>query len=143
MSPYHGPEHFLGHSVTEWHGNSRRATCLFLLCIITVFVSTKLQLGYRTSMQPNPDWLEKIHAQVRRQYEVVPFLQGSYPVDELEFKPLPGDMLDVIRSSPDFVEPAPGVPTIFMLESEEQSGGLLILKVAGFGAMLVLAPRKG
>ena len=94
-------------------------------------------------MEPNQAWLQKIHAQVREQYEVVPFLQGTYPVDELEFRPLPGDMLDIIRSSPDFVEPEPGVPTMFMLESEEQSGGLLIVKVAGFSAMLVLAPRKG
>ena len=94
-------------------------------------------------METNPQWLKTVYAQVRRQYEVVPFLQGTYPVDELEFRPLPGDMLDIIRPSPDFVEPEPGIPTMFMLESEEQSGGLLIVKVAGFSAMLVLAPRKG
>ena len=100
-------------------------------------------MSYRTCMNADPDWLKTVYAQVRRQYEVVPFLQDTWPVDALEFRPLPGHMLEVLRSSPDFVEPVPGVATMLMLESEEQSGGLLVLKAPGFNAMLVLAPRKG
>lgn len=86
-------------------------------------------------------WLEAMHAQVRRQYEVVPFLGGTYPVDELEFRPLPADMLAIVRTSPDYEEPAAGVPVMLMLETEEQSGGLMMLKEPVSGSMFVLAPK--
>lgn len=82
-----------------------------------------------------------MHARVREQYEVVPFLLGTFPVDELEFRPLPPDMRSIIEASPDFVEPEPGRPTMLLLESEELSGGLVVLTTPGDGAMLLLAPR--
>jgi hypothetical protein len=86
--------------------------------------------------------LKSLLATVRRQYELVPFMQELHPVQAMEFKPLPDEMLVQIRSSPDFREPEIGTPVLLMLEADHASGGLMIVRVPGSETMYVRAPIR-
>ncbi|MFQ3895498.1 hypothetical protein [Sphingobium sp. R-7] len=86
--------------------------------------------------------LRSLLAAVRLQHELIPFMQEMHPVEAMEFKPLPDEMLAQLRSSPDFREPEIGTPVLLMLEAEHASGGLMVVRVPGSETVFVLAPVR-
>ncbi len=84
-------------------------------------------------------WLNAVHALVCRQHEMVPFIHALQPPAEMRFRPLPDAMLAQLRTSTDWRLPECGVPTLMMLETEEESGGLLIVADADAN-LFVLVP---
>ena len=54
--------------------------------------------------------LELQHAldTVRRREQTISLLAARYPVGEIEFRPLPAELLDIISASPEYVETVPG-----------------------------------
>lgn len=63
---------------------------------------------------------------VARQYEIVPWLGQLYRPSELEFHPLPQDMLEVISASGDFTMPSPGIPELLNIFSEDGEAGIMV-----------------
>lgn len=85
------------------------------------------------------NWLAGLHALVCRQHELVPFLRELHPAPAMVFRPLPADMRGQLATSPDWRFPEPGQPTLMMLETGEESGGLMLVSDAA-GHLFVLAP---
>ena len=84
-------------------------------------------------------WLAGLHALVCRQHELVPFLREFHQPAEMQFRPLPQAMRTQLATSPDWAFPEPGVPTLMMLETDEESGGLLLV-ADGRGRLFALVP---
>lgn len=84
-------------------------------------------------------WLEEMHAVVCRQHELVPFLRDLHPPAGMQFRLLPHEMRAQLATSPDWQFPELGVPTLMMLETEDESGGLMLVSDAD-GHLFLLAP---
>jgi len=84
-------------------------------------------------------WLQAMHALVCRQHELVPFLRELHQTTAMQFRPLPSAMLAQLASSPDWCLPTPDVPVLLQLETEAESGGLLVVR-DGHDNLFVLAP---
>ena len=52
--------------------------------------------------------LQHVLDTVRRREQTIPLLAARYPVGEIEFRPLPAELLDIISASPEYVEIVPG-----------------------------------
>lgn len=85
------------------------------------------------------NWLAGLHELVCRQHELVPFLRGLHPAPAMVFRPLPAEMRVQLATSPDWRVPEPGQPTLMMLETDEESGGLMLVSDAA-GHLFVLVP---
>ena len=81
-----------------------------------------------------------VTADLRRQHDVMSFMNRQHSTAHMELKPLPADMLAILQSTPDysFVEVG-GRPVWFQIESEEASAELVVYR-ASDGNFHVMAP---
>ncbi len=84
-------------------------------------------------------WLREMHALVCLQHELVPFLRDLHPAAAMQFRPLPAAMRAQLPTSPDWGFPEAGTPTLMMLETDEEGGGLMLVSDTD-GHLFVLAP---
>lgn len=72
---------------------------------------------------------------------MVPFMSQMLPTCEIAFQPLPVDMLEILRGSPDYKSVRPGEqPTWFQLASGDEAIELVVYRAETDGAHYVLAP---
>lgn len=93
-------------------------------------------------MMKNETELSRILDRIRKQHDVAPFLQQWHATDRMDLKPMPKDMQAIVLSAPDFVNPAPGSPAVWLqLAAENSSAELVIYRSATDAVLYVLAPR--
>lgn len=81
-----------------------------------------------------------VTADLRRHHDVMLFMNRQHSTADMELRPLPADMLAILRSTPDYsaVE-AGGRPVWFQIESEEASAELVVYRATD-GIFYVMAP---
>lgn len=81
-----------------------------------------------------------VTADLRRQHDVMSFMNRQHSTAHMELRPLPADMLAILQSTPDYsAMQAGGRPVWFQIESEEASAELVIYR-ASDGNFHVMAP---
>ncbi len=79
-------------------------------------------------------------SRIQRGEDMIPFLARLIPVEQASFRPLPDDMLEIIRTSTDFRSICPGeVSTWLQLETDDDAAAIVIYR-AGDGSYHILAP---
>lgn len=68
------------------------------------------------------------------------FLRELHPAAAMVFRPLPAEIPGQLDTSPDWRVPEPGQPMLMMLESGEESGGLMFVSDRA-GRLFVLVPE--
>lgn len=89
--------------------------------------------------QDTERWLGEMHALVCRQHELVPFLRDLHQAAAMQFRPLPAEMRAQLATSPDWRFPEMDTPTLMLLETAAESGGLMLVSDAD-GHLFVLVP---
>jgi hypothetical protein len=84
--------------------------------------------------------LEAAARSVSQQYEFVPWFEEQFAPDQLFFRLLPAEMLDVLHTSVDYVPLKVGVPVLLKLSSGERQAGLMVFKHPKSGLLYVMAP---
>lgn len=87
-------------------------------------------------------FLNEARRQVEARYETIPWLDGLYMPHELEFRPLPEEMLDLLEASEDFAAPSPGNPELLTIFSNGGEAGMLIWLHPTTGATFAMVPVK-
>lgn len=78
---------------------------------------------------------------VRRRELTIPLLSARYTPGEVEFRPLPSDLLDIISSSPQYVEIVPGEgPTWIKFAVDDKTFELVIYRALADDAFYILGP---
>ena len=81
-----------------------------------------------------------VTADLRRQHDVMAFMSSQHSTAHMELRPLPADMLAILRSTPDYSDVKAGSrPVWFQIESEEVSAELVVYR-ASDGDFYVMAP---
>ena len=87
--------------------------------------------------------LAAVFDRLRRQHDVLPFLEQLLPVSELRLAMLPGPMLDQLRTSPDFVSIRPGEPIWLNLSGPgDMTAELVVYRAEADGQHYVVAPHR-
>ena len=87
--------------------------------------------------------LEEVLASLKKREDIVPYMDRLMSVAEIDLRPLPGEMLEVIKQSPDFRALVAGQhPTLLQIESEQQHLELLVYRARADGSYHVAAPRS-
>ncbi len=87
--------------------------------------------------------LDAVLNRVTGGHDVIPFMAQMLPTSEVAFRPLPVEMLEVLRASPDYASVRPGEqPTWFQVASGDNAVELVIYRAEADGAHYVLAPRE-
>lgn len=74
------------------------------------------------------DELAPVLSQLRREYDMLPFLGQQLVAAEAAFRRLPDEMVDQLVTSPDFRPPVVGGPPVWLqLEAEGAAAGVLIV----------------
>lgn len=88
--------------------------------------------------------LEGVFARLSSEHDVIPFMTQMLRVGEADFRPLPADMLEVLRSSADYQSVRPGErPTWFQVAAGNDALELVIYRAETDGHHYVLAPKDG
>lgn len=75
-------------------------------------------------------------------HDVIPFMAQMLPTSDVAFRPLPAEMLEVLRTSPDYASVRPGEnPTWFQIAAGDDAVELIVYRAEADGAHYVLAPR--
>jgi hypothetical protein len=77
------------------------------------------------------------------QYELIPWMDRLWQPQELTFRPLPDNMLDLLRASADFTMPGPGQPTLLNLAAENGDAGMLVYLHPMSGELYAMVPVAG
>jgi hypothetical protein len=86
--------------------------------------------------------LNGILLSLRRRQDIVPFMDRLISISEIDLRPLPVEMYEVIRQSPDFRELIAGQPpTILQIEAEQGHLELLIYRAVADDSYHIAAPR--
>lgn len=76
-------------------------------------------------------------------HDMIPFMAQMMPINEVAFRPLPAEMLELLRASPDYASVRPGEqPTWFQVAAGDEAVELVIYRAEADGAHYVLAPRE-
>jgi hypothetical protein len=87
--------------------------------------------------------LDGVLAQISREHDVVPFMAQVLPPADAVFQPLPLDMLEVLRASPDYQSVRPGEqPTWLQIATDDVHVELIVYRAEVDGKHYVLAPRE-
>ena len=85
--------------------------------------------------------LQRILDIVRRREQTIPLLAARYPVGEIEFRPLPAELLEIISASPDYVEIVPGEgPTWIKFIVDGAVFELVVYRALADDAFYILGP---
>jgi hypothetical protein len=85
--------------------------------------------------------LDDAWAQVSKGHDIVPFMAQMLPAPDTTFRPLPSDMLGVLRSSGDYQSICPGdPPTWLQIVTADAHIALVVYRAEVDGKHYVLAP---
>lgn len=89
------------------------------------------------------DELAPALAELRRSYDILPFLGQQIPAADAEFRRMPDEMVDLLATSPDFSPPARGsAPVWLQLDADNGSHAVVIVaRPEADGELWVLCPR--
>lgn len=94
-------------------------------------------------MQALDDELEQVLGRLQNQHEIAPFLQGWHSVEEMRLRLMSPAIHTVLRSSPDFREPDPGVgPVWLQISSEGGAAELVVYRALADRNLYVLVPSR-
>ena len=90
------------------------------------------------------DELAPVLAELRRQYEILPFLDRMLLASEAVFRRLPEEMVDLIAASPDFSLPKRGTPPVWIQIAGEGDAALevIVARPKVDGELWVIAPPE-
>lgn len=78
---------------------------------------------------------------VRRERELVPCLLRLLSAEEVSWRVLPPEMLQLLCCSPDFRQPLPGAPAVTLqVSAGDQAAELVLYRATADGVVYVLAP---
>lgn len=78
---------------------------------------------------------------VRRHELTIPLLSARYAAGEVEFRPLPTDLLDIISASPEYVEIVPGEgPTWIKFIVDDNAFELVVYRALADDGFYILGP---
>lgn len=87
--------------------------------------------------------LEAVLGRITSGHDVVPFMALMMPTKDVVFRPLPPEMLEILRASPDYASVRPGKqPTWFQIASGADAIELVVYRAETDGVHYVLAPRE-
>lgn len=73
--------------------------------------------------------------------DLLPFMQMLHPTNSMAFRPLPAEMLAILKGSQDYAPVPPGAAPVHMLVESEAGHAVLILYRSRYsGVLYVLAP---
>ena len=85
--------------------------------------------------------LEAVLARLRREHDVLPFLQQLLPSIAVQLSPLPRVMLEQLRTSPDFASIRPGDPVwINLASAPDISAEIVLYRCEANGQHYIIAP---
>lgn len=86
--------------------------------------------------------LATVLGRLKREHDMLPFLGQLLPACEVRLAPLPGTMLDQLRTSPDFTSIRPGEPVWLSLAGpEDEMAELVVYRAEVNGQHFVIAPQ--
>lgn len=90
------------------------------------------------------DELAPALAELRRAYDVLPFLGQQVPAADAVFRRMPDEMVDLLATSPDFFPPVRGsAPVWLQIEADDGSHAVVIVvRPEADGELWVVAPRS-
>ena len=87
--------------------------------------------------------LTTVMDRLRREHDVLPFLQEMLRSDEARLAPLPDAMMDQLRTSPDFASIRPGEPVWIALAAPPDAAAELVLyRAEADGRHYIVAPAR-
>lgn len=86
--------------------------------------------------------LAAVLGQLQRQHDILPFLGELIPAHEARLAPLPDEMLDQLRTSPDFTSIRPGEPVWLSIAGPDDALDLIVYRAEADGRHYVIA-RQG
>lgn len=86
--------------------------------------------------------LATVVGRLKRAHDVLPFLGQLLPACQVRLAPLPGTMLDQLRTSPDLTSIRPGEPVWLSLAGpEDEMAELVVYRAEANGQHFVMAPQ--
>ena len=88
--------------------------------------------------------LDEILGRLRKQHDVVPFLETWHSPSEMELRLFDSGMLAILQASPDWLPPAVGDgPVWLQLEADDRHGQLVIYRATADHNIYALTPSSG
>jgi hypothetical protein len=88
--------------------------------------------------------LATVLARLRSGHDVLPFMDRLLPSASVRLAPLPDEMMQQLRTSPDFQRIRPGAPVwIAMSAPPDASAEIIIYRTEADGGHYVVAPGSG
>jgi hypothetical protein len=92
---------------------------------------------------PLSDELAALLSRLRREHDILPFLEQMLPVADVRLAPLPAPMMEQLRTSPDFTSIRPGEPVWLALAAPDNPAAELVLyRAEADGRHYVIAPAR-
>jgi len=80
-------------------------------------------------------------SELARNHDVAPFMAAWFSMAEMQFRPLPEEMLEILAQSGDYRDLGPGVsPTWLQIASGDEALELILYRADANGLLYVLAP---
>lgn len=93
-------------------------------------------------MQIETELAEKLQAH-RTGHDIVPFFNRWLPSSEVEFRPLPDEMLAILLNAPDFKPVCPGEePTTLQIVTDDAEAEIVVYRAVADIVYYVLAPHQ-
>lgn len=95
---------------------------------------------YGALMQIDTELADKLQA-LRTGHDIVPFFNRWLPSSEVEFRPLPDDMLAILLNSLDFSSVSPGnEPTTLQLVTDDAEAEIIVYRSVANSLYYILVP---
>lgn len=85
--------------------------------------------------------LAQVTDRIRRQHGVAPFLKRLHATSQMHLMPMPGDMMNIVSASPDYSQPEPGSPPVWLqIAAGNDAAELVIYRSEADSNLYVFVP---